>query len=78
MHALRRWGGIYLDTDALALSSLRELRETGVTILGEQEDGGVWLLGRTRCVCAGVRARSLSLSVCPPCTLDLTSARIHV
>jgi hypothetical protein len=41
MHALRRWGGIYLDTDAMALSSLGELRQTGRVVIGEQEDGGV-------------------------------------
>ena len=41
MHALRRWGGVYLDTDALVLQSLDGFRGSGLTVLGVQEDGGI-------------------------------------
>jgi hypothetical protein len=41
LHALRRWGGVYLDTDALIVAPLGELLAfPGVTI-GAQTNGGI-------------------------------------
>ena len=43
MQALRRWGGIYLDTDALVLqpATIHELLQRRLAVIGEQEEGGI-------------------------------------
>jgi len=43
MQALRRWGGVYLDTDALVLQpeTIHALLRRRLAVIGEQEEGGI-------------------------------------
>eukprot|EP00960_Hanusia_phi_P045487 757273-Hanusia_phi.AAC.1 len=41
LHALRKWGGVYLDTDVLVLRTLDMLLSSNMFVIGEQSGGGI-------------------------------------
>ena len=41
LHALRKWGGVYLDTDVLVLRDLGFLLSSNMFVVGEQSGGGI-------------------------------------